>query len=274
MSTQIHQSERSLVPTSRPHAPPAAGIRPARSERTRLELLLAAEKLFALHGLRGVSLRQVVAATQQRNISTVHYHFGSREALVYAICDFRMPAIEEARAARIARFNESPPARAERVRELVHMLVEPTAQPIVTSRGRSYFRRLLAHSFVSDGMDLRGYIAGRYDLGIQRTAALLLQELPHLSRETFAIRWALLIRSMTYLLASLEARAEPLSWRKGKAMLEREMDAMATAFAGFFAAPDDRKKDARRRSRAPATRNPTLCKEGRKWQEQHDIRKK
>ena len=113
MSTQIHQSERSLVPKSRPHAPPAAGIRPARSERTRLELLLAAEKLFALHGLRGVSLRQVVAATQQRNISTVHYHFGSREALVYAICDFRMPAIEEARAARIARFNESPPARAQ-----------------------------------------------------------------------------------------------------------------------------------------------------------------
>jgi len=168
-----------------------------------------------------------------------------------------MPAIEEARAARIARFNESPPARAERVRELVHMLVEPTAQPIVTSRGRSYFRRLLAHSFVSDVMDLRGYIAGRYDLGIQRTAALLLQELPHLSRETFAIRWALLIRSMTYLLASLEARAELLSWRKGKAMLEREMDAMAIAFAGFFAAPDDCKMDARRRSRAPATRNLT-----------------
>src|SRR3989304_723962 len=146
MSMQIRQSERNLVPKSRPHAPPAAGVRPPRSERTRLELLLAAEKLFALHGLRGVSLRQVVAATQQRNISTVHYHFGSREALVYAICDFRMPAVEEARAARLARFNESPPARAERVRELVHILVEPTAQPVVASRGRRHFRRLLAPS--------------------------------------------------------------------------------------------------------------------------------
>jgi len=256
VSMRSHQSERGLVPKSRPHAPPAAGVRPARSERTRLELLLAAEKLFALHGLRGVSLRQVVAATQQRNISTVHYHFGSREALVYAICDFRMPAIEEARAARIARFIESPPARAERVRELVHILVEPTAQPVVASRGRSHFRRLLAHSFVSDGMDLRGYIAGRYDLGIQQTAGLMRQELPHLSRATFGTRWTLLIRSMTYLLANLETRAELLSWRKAKKMLDGEMDAMATAFAGFFAAPDGCNKDARRRSRAPAMRKP------------------
>jgi len=230
---------------SRPHARPALAIRPVPSGRTRLELLLAAEKLFALYGLRGVSLRQIVAATRQRNISTVHYHFGSREALVYAICDFRLPAIEAARAARIAHFIESPPARGERVRELLHVLVEPTALPIVASRGRSYFRRLLAHSFVSDVMDLRGYIAGRYDLGIQRTADLMRQELPHLSRATFNIRWALLIRSMTYLLANLEVRAELVSWRKGKAMLEREMEAMATAFAGFFAAPDDRKKDAR-----------------------------
>lgn len=257
MSTPIHQPERSLVPKSRPHAPPAPDIRRARSESTRIELLLAAEKLFALHGLRGVSLRQIVAATQQRNISTVHYHFGSREALVYAICDFRMPAIEAARASRIARFNESPPARAERVRELVHMLVEPTAQPIVASRGRSHFRRLLAHSFVSDVMDLRGYIAGRYDLGIRQTAVLMRQELPHLSRATFGTRWALLIRSMTYLLANLETRAEPLSWRTAKKMLDGEIGAMATAFAGFFAAPDDCKKDARRRSRAPATRKLT-----------------
>jgi AcrR family transcriptional regulator len=234
---------------------PAAAIRLVPSERTRLELLLAAEKLFALHGLRGISLRQIVATTRQRNISTVHYHFGSREALVYAICDLRMPAIEAARAARIAAFIESPPRRAERVRELVDVLIQPTAQPIVESRGRSYFRRLLAHSFVSDVMDLSGYINGRYDLGIRQTAGLMRQELPHLSRATFNTRWALLIRSMTYLLANLEVRAALVSWRKGKAMLDDEMAAMATAFSGFLAAPDDLRKDARVHPRARATRN-------------------
>ena len=44
---------------------------------------------------------------------------------------------------------------------------------------------------------------------------------------------------MTYLLASLEARVEALSWRKGEALLRAEIAEMAVAFAGFFAAPDE-----------------------------------
>jgi len=208
---------------------------------TRLELLLAAEKLFALHGLLGVSLRQIVAATAQRNVSTIHYHFGSREGLVHAICDYRMPAIESARAEHIARYIEKPPKRARRVTELMHILIVPTAQPIVASRGRSHFRRLLAHSFVSDVVDLHAFIGGRYDLGIAQTADLLRMELPHLPRATFNLRWTLLIRSMTYLLANLEARVERLPWRKGERLLDNEIGEMAVAFAGFFAVADKRK---------------------------------
>ena len=40
------------------------------------------------------------------------------------------------------------------------------------------------------------------------------------------------------MLASLEARVQALSWRKGEALLRAEMAEMAVAFAGFFAAPD------------------------------------
>ncbi len=215
--------------------------RPPRAEATRLELLLAAEKLFALHGMMGVSLRQIVAATQQRNLSTVHYHFGSREALAHAICDLRMPPIEAERAERLARFAEHPPAPAGRPVELLRILAEPSARPIFDSRGRSHFRRMLAHTFVSSAVDLPAYFIDRYDTNIRVIAGLMRQALPHLSAETFGMRWKLLIRSMTYELASMETRAEQLSWRKGEPMLEKEIDAMAAAFAGFFAAPDETK---------------------------------
>ena len=223
----------------RARTPPAPYARSLRSEATRHELLLAAERLFALHGLKGVSLRQIVAATRQRNISTVHYHFGSRDALAFAICDLRMPQIEAQRSARIAHFLDLPPPPAERACALMRIVIEPSLEPILASRGRSHFRRLLAHAFVSDVVDLRAYIEGRYDLAIRQTASLLRQELPHLSRETFATRWALLIRAVTYLLANLEARAELVSWRMGKAILDSETSAMAAAFAGFFAGPED-----------------------------------
>jgi AcrR family transcriptional regulator len=58
-----------------------------------LRLVLAAERLFALHGIDGVSLRQVAAEAGSANNSAVHYHFGSKDALVTAIFEHRLPQI-------------------------------------------------------------------------------------------------------------------------------------------------------------------------------------
>lgn len=215
-----------------------------RASGSRLALLLAAEKLFALHGLNGVSLRQVVAAARQRNTSMVHYHFGSREALVYAICDYRMSAIESERAQFIARYLEAPPEPAKRVAAVVNLLIEPSAQPIIASRGRSHARRLLAHSFVSGTFDLPSLIRERHYSSIRQVAGLLRQECPHLSSTTFAIRWALLLRSNAYLMANLEARVERMPWRDAEQLLRIEMREIAIAFAGVFVAPDSNEADA------------------------------
>lgn len=54
-----------------------------------LALIYAAERLFAEHGIAGVSLRQINQAAQQKNISAAHYHFGSRDRLVYAVLEHR-----------------------------------------------------------------------------------------------------------------------------------------------------------------------------------------
>jgi AcrR family transcriptional regulator len=64
---------------------------------TKEQLVLTAEYLFALHGLDGVSLRQIGAAAGNGNNSAVQYHFGSKDALVEAIFEYRMPAIHARR---------------------------------------------------------------------------------------------------------------------------------------------------------------------------------
>lgn len=60
-------------------------------------LLIAAERLFGLHGLKGVSLRQISAAAGHANSSAVHHHFGSKSGLIQAIYEMRLPAIEAGR---------------------------------------------------------------------------------------------------------------------------------------------------------------------------------
>ena len=58
-----------------------------------LRLVWAAERLFALHGIDGVSLRQVATEAGSNNNSAVHYHFGSKKGLIEAIFQHRLPRL-------------------------------------------------------------------------------------------------------------------------------------------------------------------------------------
>jgi AcrR family transcriptional regulator len=62
-----------------------------------LALIHAAERLFAEHGIAGVSLRQINQAANQKNISAAHYHFGSRDGLIHAVLAHRWPALDRRR---------------------------------------------------------------------------------------------------------------------------------------------------------------------------------
>lgn len=55
-------------------------------------LVLAAERLFAERGVDAVSLRAVMAAAGT-NVASVHYHFGSKDALIEALIRQRSDAV-------------------------------------------------------------------------------------------------------------------------------------------------------------------------------------
>lgn len=74
---------------STPHGPAPA---------TALHLLLAAERLFAEHGLAGVSLRQISIEAGSSNNSAIQYHFGSKDDLLRAIFAYRISDLMHRRA--------------------------------------------------------------------------------------------------------------------------------------------------------------------------------
>jgi AcrR family transcriptional regulator len=75
---------------------------PAIPPSTKEQIVRTAERLFAEHGLDGVSLRQISAAAGSGNNSAVQYHFGSKEQLVEAIFEFRLPSLYARRQTLIA----------------------------------------------------------------------------------------------------------------------------------------------------------------------------
>ncbi len=71
------------------------------------EIIIAAECMFAARGLDGVSMRQISAAAGNANHSAVQYHFGSKDELIEAIFEYRLPALDERRRMLIARLRPS-----------------------------------------------------------------------------------------------------------------------------------------------------------------------
>lgn len=79
---QVHYCQGDLVTTRRD---------------VRFDLIRAAERLFARHGVDAVSLRRITVEAGATNASAIQYHFGGRRGLLRAIHEVHDPAVERSR---------------------------------------------------------------------------------------------------------------------------------------------------------------------------------
>lgn len=98
----------------------------------------AAERLAAESGLGSMSLREVMAAADQRNKTAAQYHFGSREGLIAAVVDARMSPINERRMELLAGLPSDPT-----IRQVAEVLVRPLAEAVVGEHDSKWARFLL-----------------------------------------------------------------------------------------------------------------------------------
>lgn len=98
-------------------------------------ILRAAEQLFAERGIEAVSLRAVMAAAGT-NVAAVHYHFGSKAALVEALITGRSAEISARRAVLL---DELESADTFTPRQLADAFVAPVVET-VESGGESWVR--------------------------------------------------------------------------------------------------------------------------------------
>lgn len=100
----------------------------AQGEAARVQLLDAAEKLFADHGFFGVSVRDITELAQVR-LAAVNYHFGSKEGLFAKVLERRASILNQGRRdllhAALARRRAGPVDMADRIRDIVRAFYLP-----------------------------------------------------------------------------------------------------------------------------------------------------
>jgi len=161
-------------------------------------LLDCAEQLFAEHGLDGTSLR-AINAKAGLSAAALHYHFGSKEALVEAILERRMPALMERRE---VLFNELGRAQVPvSNRQVLDALIRPQVEWLVTggSGARHYMR--FVNRLHADGDLNAAFVIEHWPGGVDRIVPLLCQANPGLPQAVLEHRLGLCIDVMLRSLA-------------------------------------------------------------------------
>ncbi len=155
----------------------------------REKLLDCAEGLFSEHGLEGVSLR-TINTEAGLSPAALHYHFGTKEALVEALLLRHMPELMERRSKLLDDLSDAEtPAT---TREILAALVQPLAD--LLAAGERYLR--LIHRLRADGDLDPQFVVERWPGGVDRLVPLLRKANPSLPRPLIEFRLGLVIEVM------------------------------------------------------------------------------
>lgn len=197
---------------------------------TRAQLIVAAERLFAERGIEGVSLREINLAAKQRNTSAAHYHFGSKDALVDAIFEYRRSEIGKRRDELIDSLEAA--GKTTDIRSLAGALVTPLAPEIQHGEEGGHYLEFLAHLFLTSPAKV-GDILRKHQAGEQRLTALFTAALPGIPRSLIWTRILLMGRHVVISLAVYQRRGLVVDDVGFEAYLSDMIDAVA----GYLAAP-------------------------------------
>ncbi len=158
-------------------------------------ILDTAETLFSLHGIGATSLRAIVKAAGL-NVAAIHYHFGSREALVQAVFNRRLQPINRQRLELLDAL-EAEAEDAIPPRDLVMAFLKPmfdyfNDQP---AQVRGLMSRLHTEP------DVTRPVLQQYHEILQRFQQAFLKAAPWLGAEQVRLRMSFMIGSMGIMLS-------------------------------------------------------------------------
>lgn len=173
-------------------------VLPMARPSTREKLLDCAENLFADQGLAGVSLRSINARAGL-SPAALHYHFGSKDTLVAALLDRRMPELMERRRGLFDALERTPGAIS--VRDVLDALLRPMIELLEQQQdvGHRYLRFI--YRLQIDGDLFALFPAETLAGGVDRLVPMLCQSLPNVPIEVVQLRLELAIDVMLRSLA-------------------------------------------------------------------------
>jgi len=164
---------------------------------TRQRILDAAEELFAEKGIAATSLRALTKAARV-NLAAVHYHFGSKEALLDAVLERRAQAANLERIASLDRLEAPNAAAAPGVEEILSAFVLPGVHSLeALSDRRALLARLRARVESQPPEIVEALFRKHFGVVCARFLEALQRALPELDKQVVADRFRLALGTLS-----------------------------------------------------------------------------
>ena len=149
---------------------------------TKTRILDTAERLFAQKGFDAVSLRNIIASARV-NLAAVHYHFGSKQALVHAVIARRLRPINEERLAKLAEARANAGKQPVKLERVLECLFRPLFRLQANPKAGPTFARLVGRVMGERNEGLQKFMMGELAEVIIQFSAAFETALPGLARE-------------------------------------------------------------------------------------------
>ena len=169
-------------------------------DTTEAKLISTAEMMFALKGIEGASMREINVGAGQRNVSALHYHFGSKAELIRAVFVSRLPAIDQRR---LELLNARPGKATTQLKSAVEAMFLPLAELLGPNDEQCYYIRFLSQVFSYPEFKKSEIGSAIYSESYQITEKILLARLPV---PVVRQRLAIVTAQVVHALADLEGR--------------------------------------------------------------------
>lgn len=168
---------------------------------TRRNLLDAAERLFARHGVDAASLRTITREAGA-NLAAVHYHFGSKDALVRAVFARRLAPMNEERLQLLdaAEADRDPPELEAVIRAFVEPVLRMGRDLSESPEDASIreFPRLLSRAFAESEGRARDVVLDELREVKERFVGAFRHIFPDLSDEDLYWRFHFMVGAMSH----------------------------------------------------------------------------
>ncbi|MCC5857214.1 MAG: TetR/AcrR family transcriptional regulator [Ectothiorhodospiraceae bacterium] len=178
----------------------------------REQIKLAARRLFAERGVDGVSVREIVDASGQKNHGSVNYYFGTKEALVRELVADGARLIDDRRNAHLDRLERT--GGPQTIRQVVEALVYPSIDLAeeLGEESDTYLRFITLLGMSNRALFLEA-LEGRWNSGYLRCLDHLRRLMPDMPEPVKNQRFVFL---GAYLNSVLSAREHALADRSRK----------------------------------------------------------